>query len=133
MNISGKRLKVLSNFIFQLFLRSNVQPQSNIKKSLSYEKTLVFDSNYKLIYSSIDDAKINWSVDDLKYLKKKISRTDLEVRVLNKSLQSEYAKLGGMSEASLIETTPRDSVMRAKMIKPKEIKTTKVDTTQKKQ
>lgn len=34
------------------------------------EKTLVFDSNYKLIYSSIDDAKINWSVDDLKYLKK---------------------------------------------------------------
>jgi two-component system sensor histidine kinase ArlS len=34
------------------------------------EKTLVFDSSYKLIYSSIDDAKINWSVDDLKYLKK---------------------------------------------------------------
>ncbi|MFH6988008.1 ATP-binding protein [Flavobacterium collinsii] len=34
------------------------------------EKTLVFDSNFKLIYSSIDDAKINWSVDDLKYLKK---------------------------------------------------------------
>ena len=34
------------------------------------EKTLVFDSNYKLIYSSIDDAKINWSIEDLKYLKK---------------------------------------------------------------
>lgn len=34
------------------------------------EKTLIFDSNYKLIYSSIDDAKINWSVADLKYLKK---------------------------------------------------------------
>lgn len=34
------------------------------------EKTLVFDSNYHLIYSSIDDAKIDWSIDDLKYLKK---------------------------------------------------------------
>lgn len=34
------------------------------------EKTLIFDSSYKLIYSSIDDAKINWSTDDLKYLKK---------------------------------------------------------------
>ncbi|MCV9927803.1 HAMP domain-containing histidine kinase [Flavobacterium sp. LS1R49] len=34
------------------------------------EKTLIFDSNYKLIYSSIDDAKINWSIADLKYLKK---------------------------------------------------------------
>ncbi|CAM3731465.1 ATP-binding protein [Flavobacterium chungbukense] len=43
--------------------------QNSINK-LYDEKTLVFDSNYKLIYSSIDDAKINWSVDDLKYLKK---------------------------------------------------------------
>ncbi|MFI0491993.1 ATP-binding protein [Flavobacterium sp.] len=33
------------------------------------EKTLIFDSNYNLIYSSIDDAKINWSVKDLKELK----------------------------------------------------------------
>jgi len=43
--------------------------QNSINK-LYDEKTLVFDSNYKLIYSSIDDAKINWSIDDLKYLKK---------------------------------------------------------------
>ncbi|KFF02722.1 HAMP domain-containing sensor histidine kinase [Flavobacterium reichenbachii] len=43
--------------------------QNSINK-LYDEKTLVFDSNYKLIYSSIDDAKINWSVNDLKYLKK---------------------------------------------------------------
>lgn len=43
--------------------------QNSINK-LYDEKTLVFDSNYKLIYSSIDDAKINWSVEDLKYLKK---------------------------------------------------------------
>ena len=43
--------------------------QNSINK-LYDEKTLVFDSHYKLIYSSIDDAKINWSIDDLKYLKK---------------------------------------------------------------
>lgn len=44
--------------------------QNSINK-LYDEKTLVFDSHFKLIYSSIDDAKINWSIDDLKYLKKK--------------------------------------------------------------
>ncbi|MDA6072740.1 HAMP domain-containing histidine kinase [Flavobacterium sp. AC] len=43
--------------------------QNSINK-LYDEKTLVFDSNYKLIYSSIDDAKIKWSIEDLKYLKK---------------------------------------------------------------
>lgn len=42
----------------------------NTINQLYDEKTLIFDSNYKLIYSSIDDAKINWSVQDLKYLKK---------------------------------------------------------------
>lgn len=42
--------------------------QNSINK-LYNEKTLVFDSHFKLIYSSIDDAKINWSVEDLKYLK----------------------------------------------------------------
>ena len=42
----------------------------NSINQLYEEKTLVFDSNFKLIYSSIDDAKIKWSVDDLKYLKK---------------------------------------------------------------
>ena len=43
--------------------------QNSINK-LYDKKTLVFDSHYKLIYSSIDDAKINWSIEDLKYLKK---------------------------------------------------------------
>lgn len=43
--------------------------QNSINK-LYDEKTLIFDSDFKLLYSSIDDAKINWSVEDLKYLKK---------------------------------------------------------------
>lgn len=34
------------------------------------EKTLVFDSAYKLIYSSLDDTRINWTRTDLEYLKK---------------------------------------------------------------
>ncbi|MNY41635.1 hypothetical protein D3C86_1764660 [compost metagenome] len=77
-----------------------------------------------------------------KYLRKKITRTDLEIRVLNKSLAGEYAKLGGMNEASAIESTPKDSVLKAKIIVPKtltsktaapktEIKKTTVDTTKK--
>ncbi len=43
--------------------------QNSINQLLD-EKILIFDANYKLIYSSIDDAKINWSVEDLKDLKK---------------------------------------------------------------
>lgn len=42
--------------------------QNSINK-LYDEKVLIFDSSYHLIYSSLDDAKINWNVDDLKYLK----------------------------------------------------------------
>lgn len=34
------------------------------------EKTLIFDQDYKLIYSSLDDTKIKWTIEDLDYLKK---------------------------------------------------------------
>ncbi|GEP49360.1 two-component sensor histidine kinase [Flavobacterium noncentrifugens] len=53
--------------------------QNTINK-LYNEKTLVFDHNYKLIYSSIDDASIKWNLSDLKKLKseKTIFRTDKE-------------------------------------------------------
>lgn len=43
--------------------------QNSINK-LYNEKTLVFDSEYKLIYSSLDDAKIKWTQSDLEYLKR---------------------------------------------------------------
>lgn len=46
----------------------NILDQNSINQ-LYDEKTLVFDSDYNLIYSSLDDAKISWSVEDLKYLK----------------------------------------------------------------
>lgn len=42
----------------------------NSINQLYNEKTLVFDSQFRLIYNSLDDTKITWTVNDLKYLKK---------------------------------------------------------------
>jgi two-component system sensor histidine kinase ArlS len=42
--------------------------QNSINK-LYNEKTLVFDGNYHLIYSSLDDTKISWTKSDLDFLK----------------------------------------------------------------
>ena len=64
-----------------------------------------------------------------KYLRKKITRIDLEKRVLGISLKDQYAKLGGMNEASAIETTPKDSISLRKY---KETKTNTVTDTTKK-
>ncbi|MBZ5856848.1 sensor histidine kinase [Flavihumibacter profundi] len=41
----------------------------NTINNLYNEKTLVFDADYKLIYSSLDDTKIKWTENDLDYLK----------------------------------------------------------------
>ncbi|MCK6612298.1 MAG: HAMP domain-containing histidine kinase [Bacteroidia bacterium] len=42
--------------------------QNSINK-LYNEKTLIFDENFKLIYSSIDDQRVDWNFGDLKRLK----------------------------------------------------------------
>ena len=118
--INGKRTQLKDHSIFVAFA-----PKDNPKIAIAV-----------MIENGGFGATIAGPIASLmieKYLRKKITRNDLEIRILNTSLKDQYAKLGGMTEASLIETTPRDSIMRAKMIKPKEIKTTKVDTTQKKQ
>lgn len=42
----------------------------NSSNKLTNEKTLIFDSNFKLLYSSIEGSKINWYLNDLKFLQK---------------------------------------------------------------
>ncbi|WP_348800493.1 penicillin-binding protein 2 [Flavobacterium adhaerens] len=66
-----------------------------------------------------------------KYLKKKITRTDLETRVLNTSLQSRYAILGGLSPEVKEQMRIQDSIKQSKL-KPKPVAVTK-DTTKTKQ
>ena len=60
-----------------------------------------------------------------KYLRHKITRTDLEKRILERSLQDRYAKLGGQSEAVKLEMRRRDSILKSKIVVPKVI----IDTT----
>ena len=62
-------LKLLSNVKEIDYKIMKLIDQNSINQ-LYDEKTLIFDSNFKLIYSSIDDAKINWSINDLKFLNK---------------------------------------------------------------
>jgi penicillin-binding protein 2 len=53
-----------------------------------------------------------------KYLRHKITRTDLEKRILERSLQDRYAKLGGQSEAVKLEMRKRDSILKKSMALP---------------
>jgi penicillin-binding protein 2 len=55
-----------------------------------------------------------------KYLRKKITRTDLETRILNISLQGRYAKLGGLSETVKLELRRKDSILKSKTAIPKQ-------------
>jgi penicillin-binding protein 2 len=68
-----------------------------------------------------------------KYLKKKISRTDLETRILNTSLQGQYAKLGGLKEDVKKELRIKDSIAQLKVKKqnPKLTAVVKKDSTKK--
>ncbi|MFV5687070.1 penicillin-binding protein 2 [Flavobacterium sp. ZT3R25] len=51
-----------------------------------------------------------------KYLRKKITRTDLETRILNTSLQAQYAKLGGLSEIIKLQLRKSDSILKSKNV-----------------
>ncbi|MFV8331936.1 penicillin-binding protein 2 [Flavobacterium sp. GSP14] len=62
-----------------------------------------------------------------KYLRQKITRVDLEKRVLATSLQSRYAKLGGLSEAIKLQLRIADSLQKKKTAIPA-VKA-KIDTT----
>ncbi|WP_418264053.1 penicillin-binding protein 2 [Flavobacterium faecale] len=108
--IGGKRVQLKDHSIFVAFA-----PKDNPKIAIAI---LVENGGFgATIAGPIASLMIE------KYLRKKITRVDLEKRVLGISLRDQYAKLGGMKEASAIETTPKDSISR------KETSTLKVDST----
>jgi len=53
-----------------------------------------------------------------KYLKHKITRVDLEKRILERSLQSRYVKLGGVSETIKMDLRKKDSILKLKTVVP---------------
>lgn len=98
--IDGKRIQLKDHSIFVAFA-----PKDNPKIAIAI-----------MIENGGFGATVAGPIASLmieKYLKRKISRTDLEVRVLNKSLQSEYAKLGGLSEVIKKELKIKDSIANA--------------------
>jgi signal transduction histidine kinase len=64
-----KTLKFLSEYKTPDYNLLRVMDNNSLFK-LYDEKTLIFDPNFKLIYSSVDDSKISWSINDLQFLKK---------------------------------------------------------------
>ncbi|EIA09649.1 penicillin-binding protein 2 [Flavobacterium frigoris] len=102
--IGGKRVKLQDHSIFVAFA-----PKDNPKIAIAI---LVENGGFgAAIAGPIASLMIE------KYLRKKITRTDLETRVLNISLKDRYAILGGMKEADAIESTPQDSTVKKKVQK----------------
>lgn len=64
-----KTLKFLSDHKNPDYELLRITDNNSVYK-LNNEKTLIFDATFKLIYSSVEGQKINWNVNDLKYLKK---------------------------------------------------------------
>ena len=65
-----------------------------------------------------------------KYLRQKITRVDLEKRMLATSLQSRYAKLGGLSEKVKAQIRISDSLLNKKKAIP--VIKVKIDSTKEK-
>jgi penicillin-binding protein 2 len=96
--IGGKRVQLKDHSIFVAFA-----PKDNPKIAIAI---LVENGGYgATIAGPIASLMIE------RYLRKKITRTDLETRILKTSLRDQYAKLGEMNEATAIETTPKDSTV----------------------
>ncbi|MBG6109414.1 penicillin-binding protein 2 [Flavobacterium sp. CG_23.5] len=118
--IGGKRIQLKDHSIFVAFA-----PKDNPKIAIAI---LVENGGFgATIAGPIASLMIE------KYLRTKITRTDLETRILATSLQDQYAILGGIKESSAIETTPKDSVLNKKTTVVPTVKATtpivKIDTT----
>lgn len=104
--IDGKRTKLEDHSIFVAFA-----PKDNPKIAIAI-----------MIENGGFGATIAGPIASLmieKYLRQKITRTDLETRILNTSLQGRYAKLGGLSEAVKLELRKKDSILKSKTVIPK--------------
>jgi penicillin-binding protein 2 len=111
--IDGVRTKMQDHSIFVAFA-----PKDNPKIAIA---VLVENGGYG---STIAGPIASLMIE--KYLKKKITRTDLEIRILNTSLQGRYAKFGGLSEEVKKELRRKDSILQSKENAKKALK---IDTT----
>ncbi|MDD5148975.1 MAG: penicillin-binding protein 2 [Flavobacterium sp.] len=111
--INGVRTKLEDHSIFVAFA-----PKDNPKIAIAI---LVENGGYgATIAGPIASLMIE------KYLRGKITRTDLEKRTLERSLQDRYAKLGGLSNVVKMQLRKQDSILKSKKIVPKiEIDSTK--------
>jgi penicillin-binding protein 2 len=106
--IDGKRTKLEDHSIFVAFA-----PKDNPKIAIAI---MIENGGYgATIAGPIASLMIE------KYLKQKITRTDLETRILKTSLQGRYAKLGGLSDAVKLQLRIQDSILKSKN-KPTKIK-----------
>ena len=107
--IGGVRVKLEDHSIFVAFA-----PKDNPKIAIA---VMVENGGYgATIAGPIASLMIE------KYLRQQITRIDLEKRILATSLQSRYAKLGGLSEAVKLQMKITDSLLKKKIFVP----TTKV-------
>ncbi len=104
--IDGKRTKLEDHSIFVAFA-----PKDNPKIAIAI---MIENGGYgATIAGPIASLMIE------KYLRQKITRTDLETRILNTSLQGRYAKLGGLSETVKLQLRLQDSILKSKTKTPK--------------
>jgi penicillin-binding protein 2 len=103
--IGGVRVKMEDHSIFVAFA-----PKDNPKIAIA---VMVENGGYgATIAGPIASLMIE------KYLRQKITRVDLEKRILATSLQSRYAKLGGLSEAVKLQLRISDSLLKKKTKAP---------------
>ena len=113
--INGKRTQLEDHSIFVAFA-----PKDNPKIAIAI---LVENGGFG---STIAGPIASLMIE--KYIRGKITRTDLEKRTMERSLQDRYAKLGGLSDVVKKEMRKKDSILNLKnkpiTIKPDSIKKT---------
>ena len=108
--IGGKRIQLKDHSIFVAFA-----PKDNPKIAIAI---MVENGGFG---STIAGPIASLMIE--KYLRQKITRIDLEKRILATSLQREYAKLGGLSETVKLQLRISDSLLNKKTVPAVRIKT----------